>query len=222
MPTVLIVHAHPSDHSFNHALKEVAVARFAEGGWDVLLSDLYAQRFQAVASKNDFTRPVSPDRFSLAHEQRHAQAERTYAPDILAEQDKVARADLIMFQFPLWWYSVPAILKGWIDRVLSNGFAYGDEQIFEKGLLHGKHAFVSMTTGASREELDKDRGYTGTVEQFLLPLTGGVLRFTGLTLVDPFIAYEVASVAPAGRKAILQLLESRIAQIAGTLASREQ
>jgi putative NADPH-quinone reductase len=207
---VLIVYAHPEPRSINHALKEAAKRRFEAAGWNVEISDLYAQRFNPVASRHDFLKLASPEHFSLAHEQSHAQASRSYTADILEEQDKVARADLLVFQFPLWWYSVPAIVKGWAERVLSKGFAYGNNNMFEDGLLCGKRAMLSVTTGGTRDELDADRRYTGTVEEFLRPFSGGVLAFCGFEVLDPFITYAAASIGNDGRLAEIQRLAERI------------
>jgi len=210
VPRALIIHVHPEPASFNHALMTAARERFEASGWTVEVSDLYRQRFDPVASPADFVALHAPQRFSLAHEQRHAQATRGYAADILAEQDKVARADVVVFQFPLWWYGAPAMLKGWIERVFGNGFAYGDAAMFEQGLLRGKRALLSITTGGSRVELDADRGHTGTVEEFLRPLGGGVLAFTGMRVLDPFIAYAVGAMSWRERDETLRALEARI------------
>jgi NAD(P)H dehydrogenase (quinone) len=203
----LIVHAHPEPLSMNAALTATAVDTLRAHGYDVTVSDLYRQGFQAVAGTADFTHPVHPGRLGYVHEQRHATAHRHYARDILQEQDKVARADMLIFQFPLWWYSVPAILKGWADRVLTHGFAYTDERLFESGLLAGKRAMLSLTTGGTAQELAADRRHTGTVEEFLRPFNGGVLAYTGMEVLSPFIAYAPASLGEEGRHG--QLAEYR-------------
>jgi NAD(P)H dehydrogenase (quinone) len=200
---ILIVHAHPETLSMNSTLTAVAVDTLRAHGHEVEVSDLYRQGFQAVASSADFTRPVHPARLGYVHEQRHATAYRGYARDILEEQDKVARADLVIFQFPLWWYAVPAILKGWADRVLTHGFAYTDERSFASGLLAGKHAMLSLTTGGTARELHADRRYTGSVEEFLRPFSGGVLAYTGMNVLPSFIAYAPASRGDEGRRAQL-------------------
>jgi putative NADPH-quinone reductase len=165
----------------------------------VQVSDLYAQHFQPVASRDDFLQMENPKRLGYSHEQRHAAAGRRFSADIIAEQDKVAAADLLIFQFPLWWYSVPAILKGWADRVLSHGFAFTNELVFERGMLRGRRAMISVTTGGSAEELQADRRYTGTMDEFLKPFSGGVLRFVGLEVLPPHIAYAVATMDAEGR-----------------------
>jgi putative NADPH-quinone reductase len=54
------------------------------------------------------------------------------APDIAAEVAKLARAELVMLSFPMFWFSVPAILKGWIDRVLLSGLCYGGRRFYDR------------------------------------------------------------------------------------------
>lgn len=210
---VLIVYAHPEPLSMSHALLQAARERFEAGGWQVEVSDLYAEGFNPVPSRNDFLSLRYPARFSLAHEQAHAQATRNYSADILREQDRVARADLIVFQFPLWWYAVPAILKGWAERVLGKQFAYGDQNMFDNGLLKGKKAVLSMTTGGTRDELDADRHRTGTVEQFLKPFTGGVLEFCGIEVLKPFVAYAVGGMDAVERQQELVRLRRHMGQV---------
>ncbi|NVH75762.1 NAD(P)H-dependent oxidoreductase [Paraburkholderia sp. JPY432] len=210
----LIVYAHPEPKSMNGALKDAAVRALTDAGWQVEVSDLHAQDFRAAAGWEDFTRPVSPGRLSYVHEQRYATKGGYYSVDIVAEQEKVRRADLIIFQFPLWWYAVPAILKGWADRVLANGFAYDEQHMFEDGLLRGKRAMLSFTTGGTEAELIADREHTGTVDEFMRPFSGGVLKFTGMQVLPPFIAYAPASLDEAGRRSQILQYEYRLTAVA--------
>lgn len=214
---ILIVIAHPEPQSMNHAIAGVMRDRFKSHGWNVVESDLYAQRFPAAPSPTDFTVLHSPDRFSLAHEQRYAQKNKTYRKDILLEQDRIRDADLIVFQFPLWWYAVPSILKGWAERVLSNGFAYDDDHMFDTGLLKGKRAMLSLTTGGTRSELDADQDHTGTVEQFLKPFTGGVLEFCGMSVEDPIIMYAVSQMSTAQRQSFFDTVRDRVDHLVKTM-----
>jgi NAD(P)H dehydrogenase (quinone) len=195
----LIVLAHPEPLSLNAALTKVAVETLTGLGVEVDVSDLYAQGFQAVAGREDFAHLESPERLGYVHEQRHASIRRGYADDILREQDRLAAADLVIFQFPLWWYAVPAILKGWTDRVLTHGFAYTEENLFQNGLLRGKQAMLSVTTGGTAQELQEDSVYTGTIDEILKPFSGGVLRFVGMEVAPAHIFYAPASVTPEQR-----------------------
>ncbi len=75
--------------------------------------------------------------------------------DVKAEQEKLLWADMLILQFPLWWYHMPAILKGWVDRVYAFGFAYGVGERsdthwgdrFGEGTLAGKRAMLFVTVG---------------------------------------------------------------------------
>lgn len=209
----LIVYAHHEPRSFNAAMKDRALGVLTANGWHAEVSDLYAEGFAAAAGRADFTRPTASERFGYVHEQRHAAASRRYAGDILREQDRLARADLVLLQFPLWWYAPPAILKGWADRVLTHGFAYTDTELFDTGLLRGKRSMLAVTTGGTREELHADSAVTGTVDEILRPISGGVLRYVGMDVAPAFVAYAPASLDPAGRSNLLDAYEAQLQQV---------
>lgn len=211
----LIVYAHHEPRSFNAAMKDLAVATFEAAGWSVEVSDLYAEGFQAVASPADFTEASNSDRFGYLHEQRHAAPKRAYAADILHEQNRLARADFVLFQFPVWWYAPPAIVKGWVDRVLTHGFAYTDSDMFDSGLLRGKRGMVAATTGGTEEQLGGDSRITGSVDEFLRPFNGGVLRFIGMDVEPSFVAYSPASLDNSGRAALLERWRERLEDLTG-------
>ena len=147
---VLIVYAHPEPRSFNGSLKDVAVRTLQALGHEVVVSDLYAMAFQPVVGPADFLgERANAQTLSIPREQTRAYETGTLAPDIVAEQDKLRRANLVIFHFPLWWFGMPAILKGWADRVLARGFAYVAGRKYDTGLLAGRLAMISTTTGTS-------------------------------------------------------------------------
>ena len=113
------------------------------------VSDLYAMSFDPVGGKRDFSRLADPSYFTYGVEQAKATEAGTFADDLAAEQAKLARADLLIFQFPFWWFGLPAILKGWVDRVFAAGLTYGVRRWFDKGVFRGKRAMLSLTTGGS-------------------------------------------------------------------------
>ena len=137
---VLIVHAHPEPQSFTTSMMKTAVEEFTRAGHAVEVSDLYAMNWNPVASSADFGSRKNPDYLVYALEQRHAWEAGTLAPDIVAEVQKLQKADLVIFNFPVYWFSVPAILKGWIDRVLVSGTCYGGLRFYDRGGLAGKRA----------------------------------------------------------------------------------
>ena len=115
----LIVYAHPEPKSFNGAMKDLAVETLRGRGDEVEVTDLYAMRFKAVVGADDFHgERADPEFLSIAAEQTRACETGTLASDIVTEQKKLARAEILILQFPIWWFGMPAILKGWADRSL--------------------------------------------------------------------------------------------------------
>jgi NAD(P)H dehydrogenase (quinone) len=188
---VLIVLAHPEPKSFNHAMKDVAVRTFQEQGHAVQVSDLYAMQFNPVLDRHDFGAPANPDYFKPQFEQMQAAANQTFAPDVAAEQEKLRWADLVIFQFPLWWFSMPAMLKGWMDRVLAMGFAYGGGKWYDQGAFRGKKALLAFTTGGPAH-IYSPTGINGDISMVLFHVQHGMLYFCGFDVVAPYAVWSAA------------------------------
>ena len=124
---VHLVVAHPEQGSFNFALHQTAINVFKNENFKLEISDLYKQNFNPVAGKKDTANYPVGEFFQLAKAQRLALSNNSFESSISKEQEKLISSELLIFQFPLWWWSFPSILKGWIDRVLSSGFAYGKD-----------------------------------------------------------------------------------------------
>jgi NAD(P)H dehydrogenase (quinone) len=120
-------------------------------------------------------------------EQMNSIQKETIPLDIKEEMDKVTWADVIIFQFPIWWSNFPAILKGWIDRVFYNGFAFNlmEMQIYDEGPLKGKKAMLSFTTGAPRELYSAD-GPHGEIDQLLKYFQHVLFEFVGMEVIPYF------------------------------------
>ena len=151
---ILIVTCHPEPQSLNHALTRHAVTTLAGAGHRVVESDLYAMRWKAVVDGDDFPAEPPGTRLSPGSASRRATEGGSLTSDVAAEQAKLLAADAVIFQFPLWWFGLPAMLKGWFDRVFSNGFAYGltapgarYSTRYGEGRLAGRRAMLSLTTG---------------------------------------------------------------------------
>ncbi|MBP0621152.1 NAD(P)H-dependent oxidoreductase [Cupriavidus consociatus] len=209
---VLVVHAHPEPQSFSSALKNVAVDAFHEVGHEVEVSDLYAMGFNPVASTADFSRRANPDYCVYALEQRNGVATGTISADIQQELGKLMQCDLLVLNFPLFWFSTPAILKGWIDRVLVSGTAYGGTRFYDRGGLRGKRALVSVTLGGQKHMFGSD-GIHGPLESMLKHLLQGTLAYTGLDVLSPFVAWHVPYVKHDDRVAMLKAWRQRIASL---------
>lgn len=200
---VLIVHAHPEAKSFNTALMALAQDHFSQAGHEVVVSDLYAMNWNPVASADDFAQRKSPDYLVYALEQRYNFEKQAIAPDITAELAKLKKADLVIFNFPLYWFSVPAILKGWIDRVLISGVCYGGLRFYDQGGLKGKKALVSLTLGGREHMFGENAIHGELIDGMLRPLLRGTLAYVGLEVLPPFIGYHVPYISQEAREQML-------------------
>lgn len=193
---ILIVHAHPEPRSLNGSLKTLAADTLQAAGHTVRISDLYAMQWQAAACGADFPQRDPDERLHYGRASRTAYDGGTQAPEVLAEQEKLLWADAVILQFPLWWFATPAILKGWIDRVFANGFAYGIGVFdgkrygsrYGEGKLLGKRALVSVTVGGQEAHYSA-RGVNGHIEDLLFPLTHGTLYYTGMAVLRPHVVF---------------------------------
>ncbi len=193
---ILYVYAHPESKSFNGALKDAAMVTLARKGHQVKVTNLYAIQFKAVLDAHDFRIRARQDLFNPAHEQIHGIATKSLAPDIMEEIEKVSWADMIIFQFPVWWSNMPAILKGWFDRVFIQGFVVDlqEGRVYDRGLLKGKSAMLAVTTGAS-EEMYSPGGIHGDLRQHLSVIMHNTLEFTGISVLPPFIVFGAADMS---------------------------
>lgn len=185
---ILYVYAHPNPASFNGLLKQQALKALNDAGVNVKCSDLYAEHFKAVADWDDFHSEETKGHSQYFLAQQAAYQNHALSTDITTELDNIAWADHIVFQFPLWWFSMPAILKGWLDRVLVKGFAYDAGKIFNEGLLKGKTASLVVTTQSPASAYQLDGAHQATIESFLHPIHH-TLRFVGIQPLAAFVAY---------------------------------
>lgn len=202
----LIVFAHENPQSFNGAMKDTAVEVLTAQGHDVQVSDLYAQGFNPVGGRHDFRQIHGTGHYKYQAEQVASAKAGTFAADVQAEMDKLAWADLVIFQHPLWWFDAPAILKGWYDRVLAAGFAYGGGKMFDKGVFTGKRALVSITTGGPAASYPD-------LAEILKPTLYGRLYFCGMQVYQPFAAFAIAHQDDETRARILADYRERIANL---------
>lgn len=187
MPTTLIVLAHPEPRSFNAQWAQASAQASAALGHDVLWSDLYSLGFDPAERAAHYDHPADVP-FDPLKAQGHA-AETVLPADIAAEVDKLRRADRIIFHFPMWWFSPPAMLKGWCDRALPHGALHSTAERFDNGMLKGKKALLCVTTGSSADE-SAYNGKEGDVNLLLWPLAY-TLRYVGLTVLQPVCVHGV-------------------------------
>ncbi|WP_137391702.1 NAD(P)H-dependent oxidoreductase [Rhodoligotrophos defluvii] len=199
---VLLIHAHYEPKSFTAAMRDQAIDTLTGCGHEVMVSDLYEMQFDPIAKKADFGSPKRADYIVYALEQRHGYETGTLAADIRQEVEKLLEADLLILSFPVFWFSVPAIMKGWIDRVLLSGLAYGGTRFYDRGGLVGKKALVAATIG-SREHMFGSDAVHGSFEAMFSHLLRGTLGYVGMSVLPPFAAWHVPYVTDEERRCIL-------------------
>ena len=209
---VLIVHAHYEPQSFTSALKNRAVEALTAAGHAVQVSDLYAMGWNPVASTADFAEPSDPDYCVYALEQRKAFEAGTTAPDVAAEIAKVEWCDLLILNFPMFWFSMPAMLKGWIDRVFISGRFYGGKRFYDQGGMRGKRAMLTLTLGG-REHMFGPGAIHGEMETLLRPILRGALAYCGFAVLPPFVGYHVPYISDEARAQILDDYVDRLARL---------
>jgi NAD(P)H dehydrogenase (quinone) len=209
---VFIVHAHAEPASFNGAALDVACAALADAGHDVVVSDLYAMGFDPVSGRHNFTGAWDDGYFKQQAEETHASQTGGFAPDIEAEIEKIEACDLMIWQFPLWWFGLPGILKGWVDRVFVMGRVYGHGRMYETGVFRGKRALLSLTTGGPAAVYGPD-GRNGDIDAILRPIQRGMLQFTGFSVLAPHIVFGPAHLDDDARMAALMGWRARLAGI---------
>ncbi|MGC6370956.1 NAD(P)H-dependent oxidoreductase [Pseudomonas sp. K2I15] len=210
---VLIVHAHPEPQSFTAALRDQAISTLQAQGHEVQVSDLYGMNWNPVASASDFTSRENPEYLVYALEQRLGVKSQSIAADIQQELDKLLWADLLILNFPIFWFSAPAMLKGWIDRVLVSGVCYGGKRFYDQGGLAGKKALVTVTLGG-REHMFGERAIHGPLADMLRPILRGTLAYVGFEVLEPFVAWHVPYISAEARQDFLHGYQQRLERLA--------
>lgn len=194
-------------------MKEAAVEALQKKGWEVTVSDLYAMNFYPVISRKDITgEPKDPEHFIYPAESTLAYKEGRLSPDIVAEQKKLEAADLVIFQFPLQWCGLPAILKGWVERVFTGEFAYSYAAMYEKGPFRNKKAVLSITTGGISSMFSL-QGVHGDMNVILWPIQSCLLHFCGFEVLEPQLTYSVRRISADARIQTLEGWKKRLATI---------
>lgn len=188
--TVLWVSAHPEPQSLTHQLCRDGIAHLRAQGHKVLESDLYAMGWDPVVRPSDAHLPDG-QRFRVSADVRQAYLADALPPELRTEHEKILQAEAIIIQFPLWWYGMPAILKGWFDRLFVSGFAFGKDPDtgrrlrYEQGPFTDKRALV-LTTLGDRPASIGPRGKSGEITELLHGILHGTFAYTGMSVLNPW------------------------------------
>lgn len=211
----LVVTAHPSPRSLTAELTRVARSGLAGSGWSVEVSDLYAMGWDPAVRLEDYGDAGRPGG-TVSSRSRQAYGSGTLVPEIVAEQDKLRRADLLVLLFPMWWHGMPAMLKGWFDRVFVNGFAFGLQddaglpRKYGDGGLAGRRVLAVVTAG-DRGESFAPRGLNGDLEELFFPFLHGIAWYTGMEPLRPHLVAGVDRPGWDGLEQEVGRLRERIA-----------
>ncbi|MFA5088310.1 MAG: NAD(P)H-dependent oxidoreductase [Candidatus Omnitrophota bacterium] len=191
----LIIYGHPNPGSFNHAILETLSRQLEKNGQEVRVRDIYALKldpFLTVQDIGDFKKGIYPE-------------------EIKKEHEHIRWADAIFFIYPIWWGGAPAGLKGYIDRVFSDGFAYREDEQGPKGLLSDKRGFV-LNTIAAPESVYSGSGMFGSMNQ---AMDDGFFKFCSMPVVG-HVYFSVIACSEAERQAMLE----KVKKIADQMSSR--
>ncbi len=173
----MLVLAHPRSDSLTAQIAHRARERLAAAGYTVDLLDLYAEDFDPRTGPED-----EPD---------WADREKQYSPEVRAHMDRIDAADAVVVVFPVWWFGLPAVLEGWIDRVWNYGFAYGRS----RPRLGGKRMLWLGLSSYSREQFAQS-GWDSLLDR---QLRVGISEFCGIKDVSVELVHDSLS---AGSQAL--------------------
>lgn len=208
----LCVLAHPEPASFTASLARHGMRAVERAGHVVDVADLYQMSFDPVSDRRNFVGTANADRFDQQAEEKFASANDGFSAELQREMDRLASCDVLILQFPIWWLGMPAIMKGWIDRVFAIGRTYGGGRWFDRGMMVGKRAMLAVTIGGP-EQAYSTKGIYGPSLDVLRPINHGILAFCGFDVVEPFIAYAPARKNDDERREIFDTYVHRLLNI---------
>ena len=181
----LVIYSHPNERSFNHAILDTWTSTLHERGHEIVIRDLYELQFDPVLKGTDF----------------EVFRSGSIPEDIKAEQEHIRWADVITFIYPIWWTGLPAIVKGYIDRVFSYDFAYAyaEDGTISK-LLTGKRGFILNTQGTPKDYYDQ----VGMTEALEKTSDTGILEFCGIEAAGHLFFGSVPQLDDEERKHMLE------------------
>ena len=164
---ILVVYAHPYNQSFNHAIKECIISSSTSAGNQVVVRDLYELNFNPVLNGDELVNSFKGG---------------DVPEDVKIEQEHLVWANALVLVYPLWWAGMPAILRGYLDRVFSYGFAYTANESGIVGLFSNKRVIMINTIGAP-ESVYLENGMLNALETIANP---GIFNFCGTSVEKYF------------------------------------
>lgn len=208
----LCVLAHPEPASFTASLARHGMNALEQEGHVAEMADLYTMGFDPVSDRRNFIGAANPDRFDQQTEEKAAASCSGFSAELRHEINRIQACDVLILQFPIWWLGMPAIMKGWIDRVFAIGITYGGGRWFDRGMMRGKRAMLAVTIGGTAEAYSSD-GIYGPAADVLRPINHGILAFCGFDVVEPFLAFAPARAAKRRHRDVFEAYADRLVNI---------
>jgi len=196
----LIVYTHPNPVSFNHAIVQIISEELGEREQYLRVRDLYALGFDPVIKISDYE--------AIKHEE--------VPQDIRTEQGHILWADIIIFVSPVFWAGLPALLKGYIERVFTQGFAYDFVESRFRGLLKDKKAVIINTTGGSLQMYES----SGMLESIRQTIDGGIFRFCEMEVLGHKFFMNVPFITDSQRAMMLEEVRDMVKTLCRTNGKR--
>ncbi|MGL5785865.1 MAG: NAD(P)H-dependent oxidoreductase [Bacteroidales bacterium] len=194
----LVIYAHPDSKSFCHAIKDDYVQALQAQGKEVKVRDLYAEDFQPVLRYNELQQLCKGDEMN---------------EDLKIEQAFIKWADVITFIYPVWWSGMPAILKGYIDRVFSYGFAFKFDNNRFVGMLTNKRVLIINTMGGERD-IYLQTGMLTAMENII---DNGIFKTCEMDVIGHYFFGNLVERGDENRKKILQQVRKIAHNLTGEL-----
>ena len=206
----LIVHAHPERESFSTSQAHAAAQQLQSLGVETTVLDLYAEGWDPVLAPHQF--PDADSYFKPQAAQLAAVTNGTLQEPVRSHLSLVQEADLLILSFPMWWFSMPAILKGWVDRVFVMGAAFGGTYgFFDQGGMSGKKAMLLLTTGGPQDAYAPDApDGLGSLDTFLFHIHRGMLEFCGYEVLAPVVTFAAAHLDGQSRLTALEQVQQKV------------
>jgi NAD(P)H dehydrogenase (quinone) len=180
---ILFVYAHPNPESFTASIISRLVEKAKEKNHLTEIRDLYTLKFDPILSSNDF----------------EALRSGNIPADIKIEQDLISKADVVVMVYQLWWTQFPAMLKGYIDRVFSYGFAYQFGKKGLEGMLNGKKVFLVTNTGTPTDVYENSDMFSALNKTSNI----GIFEYCGIDTIEHIFNGGVPSINEDARKEYL-------------------
>lgn len=214
----LIVFAHPNLKSYCGALRDTSIQQFNRIGVNVMQSDLYQMNFNPVLTFGSYN-PAGTSNVNINEQVKQAIVNNNIDTVLQAEIDKVKAADYLIFIAPTWWGTFPAIMKGWLERVLAPGVAADlPHNMYKKAYFLGKKSMIVTTTGFGREYFSKEGKHSSgqTLEENYWHIINGVFAYCGMDTLPLVACYGMDNSTEKQRKDHIEVLRRAIEDIEKT------